>query len=46
MAKIIHLGWREPDPNAPITIHIRPKPATDSNTEPKQPAPSDQPAKP
>jgi hypothetical protein len=43
MAKMINLGWKEPDPNAPFTIHIRPKPASDLKTGPKQPAPSHKP---
>ena len=43
MARMINLGWKEPDPNAPFTIHIRPKPASDSKTGPKQSAPYGQP---
>jgi hypothetical protein len=38
MAKVINLGWKEPDPDAPCTIHIAPKPAdaVADNNEPNQ----------
>jgi hypothetical protein len=29
MAKINNLGWKEPDPNEPWTIHLSPKPDDD-----------------
>jgi hypothetical protein len=36
MSRLKNLGWRDPDPNAPWTIHLRPKPASGAKTPSKE----------